>query len=141
MLDLKNLDIKAKADKGARLYFMHPVNTGEQLDIFMDVLGRDSSIYKNLQKEKQLKIMNNKIANKKELTMEDLDSAEEDDIEMLASIVLGLGDKDDGKEVDFILVDEKKLKFSKKNVVKILTQFPFIKEQLQKFVWDRANFL
>lgn len=141
MTDLTKLDIKKKSNAGARLYFNHPTNEDEKLDLFMDVLGRDSTKYKNLQKEKQLKLMNSKIASKKQLTMDDLNEAEEDDIDLLSSVIVGVGDMDEGKEVDYITFNDKKLTKKKKDVIVLLDTFPFMKEQVTKFLWDRANFL
>lgn len=142
MLDLKSLDIKAKAEVGARLFFDHPVEEGVKLDVFMDVLGRDSEKYKTLQKENQLKRMNAKITSKKAFTIEDLNDMEEDDIELLTSMVIGFGDKDEkGEILEYVILEGKELKYSKKNVTKLLTTFPWMKEQVQKFLWDRANFL
>lgn len=140
-MDLSTLDTKAKSETGARLYFDHPDSSGNKLDVFMDILGRDSKQYNKSIKEKQLKIMNKKITTQTEITFNDLMEAEEEDIDTLVSLVVGLGDKEGDKEVDYITCGDKQLKCTKKDVTYLLTQFVWMREQVSVFMRDRANFL
>lgn len=146
-LDLEALDVKKKSEEGSRLYFKHPNGTGEEMTCFMDVLGKDSSVFIDHQHEQLLKRANKKVT-KKEVNEDDLERIEEEQIDLLTEMVVGLGDHEEtksktkkGKELDYIIFKGENLTYSKKNVKLLLTTFPWMREQVAVFIGDRANFL
>lgn len=151
-LDLNTLDTTKKAEEGTRLYFKHPDGSGAELTIFMDVLGRDSSVWINHQHENLLKRANKKVV-KQAVDETDIAKVESEQIEFLAKMVIGMGDHEDlkkpdpknpdkkGKEIDSILCNGEQLTFNKKNVIMLLDKFPWMREQVAAFIGDRANFL
>lgn len=139
-MDLALLDSKKQAEKGARLYFINPA-TGEEMDIFMDVLGRDSSKWINMEREDLLKNVNKKTS-KKKATEDDAIEIEDNITIKLAKMVTKFGDKDEkGKDLDYITFGADKLKFNFDNVYFLLDKLPWMKEQVNLFIGDRANFL
>jgi len=149
-MNLVDFDVKAKSEVGSELWFTHPTDDSKKLDIFFIVKGRDSETYSQIKRETQIKMLNKKIGKKKDISPDDFDEAEEDDIENLARLIIGWGtleyDEDDvkkekGKKVDYILEGKDKTKYSQKNAVRLLKSYPWIKEQVSTFMWDRANFL
>jgi len=140
MIDLTTLDSKAKSEKGARLNFINPAD-GSEMTTFMDVLGRDSATWTNMEREDLLKNVNKKTS-KKKATEDDAIEIEQKITEKLAKMVTKFGEIDDkGKEVDYILFQGDKLKWSFENAVLVLETLPWMREQVNVFIGDRANFL
>ncbi len=144
MTDMSRFDFKSKAEKGSRLFFKDPID-GTELDLYMDVLGADSTTFKRLERERKAGVMNEVAQSKgkkKEWTAESIEETEQEDLEMLANVVTGFGDKDKNKIVDYIILpDETKVTFNKKNVKKLFNIFPFMLDQVNSYIGNRANFL
>lgn len=109
----------------AVIQLKHPV-TGEFLpDIEVQIVGHDSSVFKNAIKARAKA----QIARKsKEL---DLNANERDTIELLAQCTLGWKGISEGSKV---------IEFSFDNAVSLYTRYNWIKEQIDNAISDRANF-
>ena len=144
-MDIKQFDVVANAEKGCKLYFEHPYTPGEDLPIFMTVLGADSRVYKKAKRAQQLEILNETMGKKSKTTAEDLDRMEEDNIDILVQLIIALGETEEVKKVktdtDFILDGGKEHKCNKRDVKLLLTKFPWMRDQVAMAVQKRANFL
>lgn len=128
-MDLNKLDLSAQADKGADLSLEHPV-TGEELGITITLLGTDSAVYRNHARElqrariaKMAKSRNKKI---------DFSVTEDEEADALAVCTVGWSG---------VVLNGKELEFSHDAAVDLYVSYPWIKEQVDAFIGDRANFL
>ncbi len=138
-MDLGKFDVKRNANKGAKCYLKSPADGKTELPVFFNVLGRDSDTYRKFFREAQMQMMNDKVAGKS--TEKSFEESELEDVEFLAHLITGWGETEDGKDTSTILIDDKKLKCDYDNIIKVLTQYTWIREQINSFVWNRANFL
>jgi len=129
-MDLKKYNVTAAADKGADLVLVDPIN-GDDLDgVTIKLLGTDSAAYRNYERDVQRKRIA-KLA-KSRNRKADFSVSEEDECEMLAVCTVGWsGLNEDGEE----------LKYSHEAAVRLYMDYPWIKEQVDLFIGDRANFL
>jgi len=126
-MDLSTLDVKAVAEEGATLEVRHPV-TGNLIDgMSVKVLGTDSATYRNA-----VKARIRRAANQRKKQDFDPDKAERDALELLADLTVGW----DGVELD-----GEPLKCTRENCIMVYGRFPWLREQVDEFVADRANFL
>lgn len=128
-MDLSKLKT-AKADEGATLELLHPSTMDVIEGMTITLLGQDSQVYRKLSLGKQQAALNRMKRGKK---AEDLDAEKlsEDSINDLVKLTVAwTGFERDGKPVEFNEV----------NVKNIYTEFPWIREQAQEFIADRANF-
>tara|TARA_R110002126_G_scaffold148502_1_gene294485 strand:- start:384 stop:791 length:408 start_codon:yes stop_codon:yes gene_type:complete len=125
-----NLLKPVMADDGAVLNIVHP-ETEEVIEgMTITVLGQDSKIYRKLQLGKQQAALNRMSKGKKALDL-DAEKLSEDSIDDLVKITIGW--------TGFSL-DKKELEFTPENVRTVYTEWAWIKEQVQEFVGNRANF-
>lgn len=149
-MDLEDLDSVKGSNEGFQVELYHP-GTMKNLGIFITVLGRDSAEYND-----KLSDQNRRRASKmfrggasafarNMLTKEELD---QDTIEILASCTKGWrqveADKDD-PDVEHskptITVGGEELTCTPANVTKVYRDYPWIREQVDLAVSDRANFM
>lgn len=118
------------ADDGAALNIIHP-ETEEVIDgMTITLLGQDSKVYRKLQMAKQQAALNRMAKGKKAIDL-DAEKLSEDSIDDLVKLTTGwAGFSLDGKE----------LEFTPENVRMVYTDWAWIKEQVQEFVGNRANF-
>ena len=123
--DLAKLDTAKVAEEGAELRVAHP-STGEDLGITITLIGTDSKTFRDISKSRAT-------ASLKKKTREiDLDQNESDAVELLAKCTKGwTGITENGKEVAF----------SYDNAVQLYTKYLWLREQIDRFMADRANFL
>ena len=123
--DLAKLDTAKVAEEGAELRVAHPT-TGEDLGITITLIGTDSKTFRDISKSRAT-------ASLKKKTREiDLDQNESDAVELLAKCTKGWsGITENGKEVAF----------SYDNAVRIYTKYLWLREQIDRFMADRSNFL
>lgn len=129
-MDLRSLDTRKACNEPTVLTLQHPV-TAEDLGITFLVLGIDSDAYKAATRKQQDRILKSAMRTR---NMGSLDPEERDrmSVEMLAACVAGW----DGLELD-----GKDLPFSYDNALRVLGEFPWIKEQVDKAVHDRGFFV
>ena len=123
--DLAKLDTAKVAEEGAELHVAHPT-TGEDLGITITLIGTDSKTFRDISKSRAT-------ASLKKKTREiDLDQNESDAVELLAKCTKGWsGITENGKEVVF----------SFDNAVQLYTKYLWLREQIDRFMVDRSNFL
>tara|TARA_R110000868_G_scaffold29270_4_gene108860 strand:+ start:1982 stop:2389 length:408 start_codon:yes stop_codon:yes gene_type:complete len=125
-----NLLKPVMADDGAVLNIVHP-ETEEVIEgMTITVLGQDSKIYRKLQLGKQQAALNRMSKGKKALDL-DAEKLSEDSIDDLVKITIGWTG---------LSLDKKELEFTPENVRTVYTEWAWIKEQVQEFVGNRANF-
>ena len=123
--DLAKLDTAKVAEEGAELHVAHPT-TGEDLGITITVIGTDSKTFRDISKSRAT-------ASLKKKTREiDLDQNESDAVDLLAKCTKGWsGITENGKEIAF----------SYDNAVQLYTKYLWLREQIDRFMADRSNFL
>jgi hypothetical protein len=118
------------ADDGAVLNIVHP-ETEELIDgMTITLLGQDSKVYRKLQMGKQQAALNRMAKGKKAIDL-DAEKLSEDSIEDLVKLTTAW--------TGFAL-DGKSLEFTSDNVRMVYNDWAWIKEQVQEFVGNRANF-
>lgn len=120
----KDLDVVSAAEMGAEVILRHP-GTDEPLDIKFKVVGKDSKRVYNA-----LRVVGNRRLNSN--TRETLDKIEADGIALLVACTVGWENlQEDGEDVPF----------TPEAAQRIYKEYKWIREQVDAFVQDRANFL
>lgn len=135
-MDLSKINLEKMAEQGAEMELVHPV-TGETLTqddkektpITIKVVGTDSKAYRNKNRDFQRKRIA-KMTKSRTKTI-DYTVSDEDACELLAECTVGWSG---------IEVDGKPLEFSKENANELYMKFNWIREQVDAFIGDRANF-
>jgi len=135
-MDLGTIDLEKRSDAGAELELEHPV-TGDVLmqegddekSIVINLAGIDSVAYRNKQRELQSKRIAK--AARSRSRKGDFSVSDEDSCELLAACTMGW---------DGIVVDGEVVKFSVKAAYTLYMERPWIREQVDAFIGDRANF-
>lgn len=125
-MDLTQINLTEAAEIGAYLELEHPV-TGEKLDAIIHLAGTDSAEYRKKQKEIQSKRIAKMARGKKS----DLTTSDDEECDLLASCTLGWRGIFNGKE---------EVKFSQAAAKKLYLETYWIREQVDAFIGDRANF-
>ena len=112
-MDIKELDTRAIHGAGAELQVKDQL--GKDTDVYIKVAGVDSKLWRETIKGNARKTGDDKLS----------------DNEILAKICLGFrGLESDGKEVPF----------SYESMLNLLEIAPYIAEQIDRFIGNRANF-
>jgi tRNA splicing endonuclease len=129
-MDLRSLDTRKACNESTPLVLIHPV-TGDDLGTTIHLLGIDSDAYKNATKKQQERILKQAMRNR---NMGGIESAERErmSLDLLASCIVGW----DGLELD-----GQALPFSYDNATRVIEEFPWIREQVDKAVHDRGFFV
>ena len=123
--DLATLDTSKVAEEGAELRVAHPT-TGEDLGITVTLIGTDSKTFRDISKSRATASL------KKKSREIDLDQNEQDSIELLARCTKGWsGITENGKDIPF----------GHENAVELYTKYLWLREQIDRFMADRSNFL
>lgn len=128
-MDLATLDTKAAAERGADLHLAHPVTfeplfTDDGKPLTIRLLGNDSREFRAGMSE----LAESRVGKKRT----SLAAAEANGIDLLARVTVGWSN---------IIYNGEPLKFSLENAKMLYRERPWIKEQVDEFVADRANFL
>jgi len=135
-MDLTLLDTSSAADEGAELQLVSPVDetvlrddkTGEAVSIRL--LGSDSKDFMKISQKIQDKRLQKRFSKGKvKMTAAELDA---DAMELLIACT---------KSWKHIVIDKQPLPFNETNVRMLYDRFPWIREQVDTFINDRANFL
>lgn len=125
-------DLKAiKADDGAVLQIVHPETDEPIAGMTITLLGQDSVTYRKIQMAKQQTALNRLAKGKRATADLDAEKLAAEMIDDLAKLTVSWT----GFELD-----GKLLKCDKTNAVTVYTDWPWIREQAQEFVANRANF-
>ncbi len=129
-MDLKNLDSIAGSNEGAELEIVHP-RTDEGTGIFLTLYGPDSDVVQRLKRAQVSKTMS-QIRTRGTKKAVDPEALERDSIEFLARATKGWrGVVENGKEIEF----------SRDAAADLYARFPFIREQADRFIGERAHFM
>lgn len=131
-MDLANLDFGKNPEITAVMTVIHPI-TGEEMfqedgvtPVTITLLGMESSVAKRITKaraQKQLNKRNQKV---------DLDEAREFTISLQAKLITASqGLKENSQDLD--LTDQA-------TAIDVLTRYNWLREQIDEFITDRANF-
>jgi len=131
-MDFAQYDTVAGSNAGAEMTVMHPANftpiidekTGEASTVTL--AGIDSDAFRARQRELYNKNMNSPRAKMS------MDEAQYEADKTLVACVLGW---------KHIVLEGKELECNPKNVEMMFKRFPWFRDQIDRFVADRANFL
>jgi hypothetical protein len=134
-MDLAKLDTVQAANEGFEVRLYNP-HTNEDLDIFITVLGRDSDAYRSLFNKHQRRRVE-RMTKGGRVGSVSPEAFEQDAIELLAVCTKSwrTGDK------PVLLINGEEMQCSRDNAVHVYKKYPWIKEQVDDAVSDRANFL
>ncbi|MBF0375535.1 MAG: hypothetical protein HQL38_18530 [Alphaproteobacteria bacterium] len=132
MIDLASLDTAACANRGAAMTLLHPATRQPLLDsegqaVAITLAGQDSEAWRKAQRI----VSNRRLAarGKAKLTAEEL---EVEALEMLARCTLAWTG---------VVIDGKALDCTPANARHLYERLPWVREQADDFVADRANYL
>lgn len=133
MFDLSTLDTTPAAEQGVDMKLRHP-DTEEPIKsdgqfVTFRVLGQDSKVFRKIDREQTNKRFKRMGRNKAELDAEEL---EIERLERVLACVIGW---------ENVYLDNMPLPFSQENAHHLFVRFPWIVEQINRFITDRANFL
>ena len=124
--DLASLDSAAKAEDGAELEVLHPIS-GEKLGIAIRLAGTDSAVHRKA--TTAIASRRTKGGFRRNINLDDLQA---ESIEILARCTLGWSG---------VVLDGKDVPPSKEAAAALYTRFPWLREQVETFISDRANYL
>ena len=127
--DFASRDVTAKADEGAELEVLDPAN-GEPVGVFITLAGADSSAHRQATAAIAKRRMNGVKGFRAKSF--DPEKFEAESIEVLAACTL------DWKGV---FLDGAPLACSRDNAIMMYTRFPWLREQVDQFISDRAAYL
>ena len=139
-MDISKLDVVKQANEGFELQLQDP-ETNANLGIFITVLGHDSEEYTKLQgrqnKRRTARMFNAGRFKPGAISDEEI---KQDTIELLAACTKAW--RDEGEKLSAaIKVGGAEMECTHENVVQVYTAYPWIKEQVDAAVGDRANFI
>ncbi len=131
-VDLAAIDTVKGANEGFDVQIYHP-GTNEDLGISITVLGKDSDEFQKISraqsKKRMAKLSKGGFRNTTQIPIEEI---EQDGIELLAACTKGWAG---------VVIDGKPVSFSQAEAVNLYTRFPWIREQVDTAIGDRANFI
>lgn len=126
MVDLKEFDsLRAAQEDGIDVKILHPAS-GEELGITIRVAGPDSE---RLRKARAAVLTERMSRRAGKVTPQDM---ERDALAQLSAAVISWSG---------VVVDGREIECSRQNVAELFTRFPFIREQVDIAVGDRAGFM
>lgn len=129
--DLSALDTAKAANAGFNVDLYHPANNAD-LGIKIRVLGKDSDEFRRVSNAQNKRRMDRMQRGGFRNTTPSPEELEQNGIELLAACTLGWTG---------VIVDGQPLAFSRDNVKMLYGRFPWIKEQVDAAIGDRANFI
>jgi len=130
-MDLNDINLEEKSNNGASLELEHPVtgepllHDGEPMTILL--AGTDSAAYRNKQRE----IQNRRLMRASKGRKPDFSGLDSEALELLAACTLGWSG---------LILGGEALEFSESEARKLYEAHGWIKEQVDVFVGERANF-
>lgn len=134
--DLNSIDTVKGSNEGFDVQIYHP-GTNEDLGITITILGKDSDEFQKVsraQSKRRIQKMSKGGFRNMNTPLEEIEA---DALDLLASCTKGW--KQDNKPT--ITMDGKEVAFSRENAVMLYERFPWIKEQVDTAMGDRANFI
>lgn len=132
MIDLSTIDTVKGANEGFDVTIYHP-GTHEDLDIVIRVLGKDSDEFQKVtraqSKKRMARLNKGGFRSGAILTPEEI---EQDGIELLAACTLSWSG---------VVIDGAEVSCNRESALSLYERFPWIKEQIDTAIGDRANFI
>lgn len=141
MRDLASLDVVTTSNEGFDLKLYNPAGTLEDLGIVITILGRDSTEFRKLQSAQNQRRMAKLQKSGATRSVLSLDELEQDTIQILAACTKAWKTQDGESFKELILVGGVELACTRENAVRLYTDYPWIKEQVEAGITDRANFI
>lgn len=141
-LNLSGMDVIAAANKGATVEIFSPTSGGS-IGLHIMILGKDSDNFKAIttaQNKKRLtKMMRGNLVKPDLISQGELDS---DAVDALVAVTKGWFSDAAGLKPESLSIKagEETVSFSAENCKRLYTEMPWIKEQVDAAVADRANF-
>ena len=131
-VDLSSIDTVKGANEGFDVRIYHP-GTNEDLDIIINVLGKDSDEFQKVSRAQSKKRMA-KLSKGgfRASTTVPIEEIEQDGIQLLAACT---------KSWTGVVIEGKEIACNLDNAVMVYERFPWIKEQVDTAIGDRANFI
>jgi len=131
-IDLATLDTVKGANEGFDVQIYNPA-TNEDLDIVIHVLGKDSDEFQRISRAQGRKRMA-KMAKGgfRSVSATSAEEIEQDAIALLAACTTGWSG---------VVIGGKAIDYNQDNAVMLYTRFPWIREQVDAAIGDRANFI
>jgi hypothetical protein len=130
-VDLSSIDTVKGSNDGFDVQIYHP-GTNEDLGITIKVLGKDSDKFIKVSRGQNKKRMAKMTKGGFRATAIPVEEIEQDSLMLLAACTVGwVG----------VVVDGKALDFNEDNAVMVYERFPWIREQVDAAMGDRANFI
>ena len=123
--DFTKLDFATKAEEGAVMQVKNPL-TGEALGATITLIGTDSKAFRDLAKQRATAALKR---TKEE--QENYDSDDEMSV-MLSKCTLAWSGVEEGVEA---------VEFSQENALMMYRKYRWLRDQVDQFIGDRANFL
>ena len=135
-MDLATIDTVKGANAGFDVKIYHP-GTNEDIGVNIRVLGKDSDEFQRISRAQKKRHMDKLTKGGFRGANIPLESIEQDAIDLLASLTKGWKQEDKST----ITLDGEELACTKENAVAVYERFPWIKEQIDAAIGDRANFI
>jgi hypothetical protein len=128
-IDLAALDVARPAEEGRPLALKHPVTGAVLPGWVLRVRGYDAQTYQQVSDDHQRRRLE-RLSRRQTPTVEELNA---EALELAASLVAGWEDRFD--------LDGAPLPYSGANAARLFRRFGWIRQQVEQFAGDRANFL
>ena len=133
VIDLASMDTVKGSNEGFDVKIYHP-STLVDLGIVINVLGKDSDEFQKIsraQQKKRMAKMTKGGFRVQNLTLAP-EEVEQDGLELLAKCT---------RSWTGVVIEGKEIEFSHDNALMVYDRFPWIKEQVDMAIGDRANFI
>jgi hypothetical protein len=142
-INLSSMDVVSSANKGAPIQIFHPT-TGESIGLYIFVLGKDSKIFRDITTEQMRKRLRKVSRNGSSVIKFDAVSQGEldaDAVDALVAVTKGwYSDAAATKPESIHITGESPEPFSVDSCTRLYTSMPWIREQVDIAVGERANF-
>jgi hypothetical protein len=130
-MDLAKLNLTEHANQGATMEVFHPITNEKLLDnngypVTITMLGADSTKMRQAMSDRAKRQLS-----KKQQQIQSIDDAEKLSAELLATITIAWsGMTENGESIEC----------NAENAVRLYTQYSWLRQQVDAFTTDRANF-
>jgi len=142
-IDLGDIDTVEAANGGFEVELYHPA-TNEDLGIFITILGKDSDTFQKISRQQNKKRMERMSKNgfrAGKVTAPSQEEIDADNLEMITACSISWRTSEEDEEKATILFNGEDLPFSIGAAKKLYSARPWIKEQIDIAIGDRANFI
>lgn len=136
MFDMSKINLQVAAEVGADLHLMHPIDDEliyqdeeKKKPVKIKLLGHDSKAWRN--KNREFSRKRTAAMQKRKGKGVDFTPSDEEASEMLAACTMSW---------ENVLVDGEEIEFTKEVAYDLYMEQPWIREQADVFIGDRANF-